>query len=200
MRELKDLGGLLLGFMPWLLFLFLSGHTLTSLERAIVVGLVASLVFGFGDLKRGFVLQWGSLIFFVLCVVSVNLLNSVWVATQMDLLSNAALACIMWVTIAVGKPFALQYAQKDLPAELRNDPNVARGSRAITLVWAWLMTLSVLISVIHRTSVVHFPDWVYFDASLCIIAAGLTYTTLFKRKKRLQRERAQREMQSDQVR
>jgi heme O synthase-like polyprenyltransferase len=30
-RDVKDLGVLLLGFMPWLLFLFLAGHSLASL-------------------------------------------------------------------------------------------------------------------------------------------------------------------------
>jgi hypothetical protein len=192
MSELKDIGALLIGFMPWLLFLFLSGHTATSLERAIVVSLVATALLGFGDLKRGFVLQWGTLLFFIFCAVSINLCNMMWVATQMDLLSNSALACIMWVTVAVRKPFALQYAQRDLPPELGHDPKVIHGSYVITLVWAGLMTLSVLVSIIHRSSVVHFPGWVYFDASLGIVLAGLIYTTLFKRQKRLQRERAQR--------
>ena len=193
MRELKDVGLLLVGFLPWLLFLFLAGHSLASLERAIVISLVAGIVLGFRDLKEGFVLQWGTLLFFVFCAVSINLLNIFWVAKQIDLLSNSALACIMWITVAMGKPFALQYAQRDLPPELGHDPKVIHGSYVITIVWAGLMTLSVLISIIHRSSVVHFPEWVYFDASLCIIAAGLTYTTVFKRQKRLQRERAETE-------
>jgi hypothetical protein len=188
-RDLKDLGVLILGFIPWLLFLFLGGHTLTSLERAMIISLVACPIFGFGDLRRGFILAWGTLIFFISCVVLVNFLNVVWVAAQMDLLSNTSLAFIMWLTMAVGKPFALQY----LPIELRNDPKVIQGCRVISMVWASLMTLSVFVSVIHRSSVVHFPEWVYFDASLCIIMAGLIYTTLFKRQKRLSRERAERE-------
>lgn len=190
MHELKDIGVLLLGFMPWLLFLFLSGHTLTSLERATVISLAASLTFGFGELRRGYILQWGTLFFFCSCAVLVNLLKVVWVATQMDLLANAVLACLMWLGIVVGKPFALQYARRELPRERWNDPKVVQGCRFITLVWAWLMTLAVLVSVIRRSALVHLPEWVYFDASVCIILAGLTFTTLFKRQKRLQRERA----------
>jgi hypothetical protein len=189
MTDLKNLGMLLLGFMSWLLFLFLSGHTLASLERAILIGLAACLIFGFGELKRGFILQWGTLIFFCLCVVFVNLLKIVWVATHMDLLANASLACIMWLGIALRKPFAFQYVQRDLPKELWDDPKVMQGCMFLTLVWSCLMTLAVLISLIHRTSVVHFPEWIYFDASLCIIVAGLAFTTLFKRQKRLQREK-----------
>jgi hypothetical protein len=190
MRDLKDLGVLVLGFMPWLLFLFLSGHTLTSLERATVISLVASATFGLGELKRGYTLQWGTLLFFLACVLLVNLLGIVWVADQMDLLANTSLACLMWLTVAVGRPFALQYARRELPPERWNDPKVIEGCRLITVVWACLMTLAVLVAVTKRSSCVRLPEWVYFGASLCIILTGLTFTTLFKRQKRLQRERA----------
>ena len=191
MRDLKDLGVLMLGFVPWLLFLLVSGHTLASLERATIICLVASLTFGFGELRRGYILQWGTVVFFGACVVLVNLLEIIWVASYMDLLANSVLAGIMWLTILVGKPFALQYAQRDLPKERWNDPKVVQACRFITLVWACLMSLSVIVSVIRRISAVHLPEWVYFDASLCIILTGLIFTTLFKRQKRLQRERAQ---------
>lgn len=190
MREFKDLGILLLGFLPWLLFLVLSGNTLTSLERATLVSLAASLIFGFGELKRGFILQWGTLIFFSACVVSINLLKMVWVATYMDLLANGALAVTMWVTILVGRPFALQYARRDVPKERWQDPKFVRGCFLITYVWAGLMSLAFSISLVRRTSWLAWPSWVYFSVSLCIIASGLTFTTIFKRRKRLQREEA----------
>jgi hypothetical protein len=45
------------------------------------------------------------------------------------------------------------------------------------------------LSVFRRSSLVSLPGWVYFDASLCIILTGLTFTTLFKRRKRLQNEK-----------
>ena len=122
MRDLRDLCVLLLGFMPWLLFLLISGHTLASLERAVVICLAASLTFGFVELRRGYILQWGTLIFFLACLVMVNLLNVVWGATHMDLLANSALALVMWLTLAVGRPFALQYARSELPKERWDAP------------------------------------------------------------------------------
>lgn len=189
MRDIKELGVLLIGFIPWLLFLLLSGHSMTSLEISIIVSLLASLIFGFGDLKRGYILTWGTLLFFCFCAVFVNLLNVFWVATYMDLLSNSALAGIMWLTILVGKPFALQYARRDVPKEQWNDPKFIQGCRFITLVWACLMSIAVGLSILRRSSMVDLPGWVYFDASLCIILTGLTVTTLFKRRKRLQREK-----------
>lgn len=190
MRDLKDLGVLLLGFFPWFLFLFLSGHTLISLERATIVSLAACLILGFGELRRGFILQWGTLIFFSACFVTVDLFKVVWVATHMDLLANGALAITMWVTILLGRPFALQYARRDLPKEHWQDPKFIQGCYFITYVWAGLMSLAFAVSLVRRTSLLNWPDWVYFGMSLCIIVAGLTFTTIFKRQKRLQRETA----------
>ena len=108
--DIKELGGLVLGFLPWLLFLFLSGHSLASLERAILISLITCLVFGYGELKRGFILQWGTFLFFSLCAVMINLFHVVWVASSMDLLSNSALAFVMWLTMALGKPFVASRA------------------------------------------------------------------------------------------
>ncbi|MDD4604359.1 MAG: hypothetical protein PHF97_11215 [Bacteroidales bacterium] len=187
--DLKDLGLLMLGFLPWMLFLFFSGHTMLSLKIAIVISLVASITLGFGDLKRGFILQWGTCIFFIVCLVLVDLLNSRWMAMEMDLVSNLALASIMWFTILIGKPFALQYARRGPPKEYWNDEKFIRGCRFITMVWACLMTFAVLVSVLKRTTWVHLPNWVYFDITVLNIVVGLTFTTIFKRKKRLQRQR-----------
>jgi carotenoid cleavage dioxygenase len=188
--DLKELGLLMLGFLPWMLFLFIAGHTMMSLKIAIIISFVTAVTLGFGDLKRGFILQWGTCIFFFSCFILVNLLDNIWMAMEMDLVSKVALASIMWFTVLIGKPFALQYAKRGLPKERWNDVNFIRDCIIITVVWASLMTFAVLISVIRRTTWLPFPHWVYFDLTLLNIAAGLAFTTIFKRKKRLHRELA----------
>ncbi|QWT48481.1 hypothetical protein [Azospira inquinata] len=181
MRDLKELGMLLLGFMPWLLFLFVAGHTLAGLERAIWLCFFASLVFGFDELRRGFILQWGSLFFFGACLVLVNWQQNIWVATHMTLIANSALTAIMWLTLAVKRPFALQYARRDLPRERWNDPKVVASCRFITRVWAGLMSLAVGVAAVHEERLVDWPESVFFDLSLVIIVTGVAFTTLYKR-------------------
>lgn len=189
-RELRDMGRLALGFLPWLIFLFFAGHSLESLERVIWVCLAASVVFGFRDLRSGFILQWGTLVFFVACAVLVNGMRSVWVAENMSLLANACLAGIVWVTLLAGRPFALQYARRELPRERWNDPSVLSATRFITLVWALLMTLSVAVSAYRMTLAPQAPEGVYFALSLAIIFGGMLFTALFKRQQRMRREAA----------
>jgi len=190
MRELKELGLLMVGFVPWLLFLFLAGHSLGSLELAVWICLGACLTFGFSELRAGFILQWGTLVFFASCVLLVNVLHVAWVATHMDLLANLSLASIIWLTLLAGRPFALQYARKGLPKERWNDPAIIEACRFITLVWALLMTVAVGLSIYKRTPAPQAGDAVYFAMSLCLILSGVVFTTLFKRHKRLQKEQS----------
>jgi len=189
MKEIKETLLLLLGFLPWILFLFLSGHSLASLERAIIICLIATLVFGFNNIRKGFILQWGTLLFFVFCFVSLNLLRIVWVALYMNILANGTLASIMWSSVLAGKPFTLQYAREHLPKEKWNDPKLIRSCQFITIIWGILMLLACAVSVLKITHQGLYPERVYFDISLSIIIGGIMFTVIYKHNKRKQRER-----------
>lgn len=109
----------------------------------------------------------------------------------MDLLSNSALAFVMWLTLFLGKPFVLQYARKGQPEDRWSEPGFVDGCKQMTIVWASLMSLSVVLSIVKRTSLINLPGWAWFGLSLVIIISGLAYTTVFKRQKRLKRLREQ---------
>jgi carotenoid cleavage dioxygenase len=186
MEELKELIKFLLGFIPWLLFLFLSGHTLASLERSIVICLLASVIFSFKELCKGFILQWGTILFFIACVITINFMHIVFIAENMGIISNGFLACIIWVTIFAGKPFTLQYAKADLPKERWDDPDLIRSCRFIAIVWAILLTFSTLIACFKILNPTLYPGWVYFDISIASILGGSIFTILYKNYKRNQ--------------
>jgi len=184
MNGLKELLKFLLGFMPWILFLFLSGHTLAGLERSIVICIVASLTFGFRELSKGFLLQWGTLFFFVFCAVTVNLMKLVAVAENMGTLANGFLAALIWITVLTGRPFTLQYARADLPKERWSDPRLVRACRLIAIVWALLLTLSASVSYFRTLFPGLFSDRVYLDISLGVILGGIVFTFGYKKLER----------------
>ena len=186
MKHLKEILTFLLGFAPWLLFLFLSGDTLTSLERAIIISLVASVIFGYRDLRNGFILSWGSLLFFASCVVTVNLLKMVFVAKNMGIIANGFLAAIIWLTILVGKPFTLQYARAELPKEQWNDPHLVKSCRFIAIVWGLLLTLSTSVSFFRALNPGLYPAWVYAGISIGTIIGGTIFTQVYKQRRRSQ--------------
>ncbi len=186
MKELKELVKFLLGFTPWLLFLFLSGSTLASLERSIIVSLLASVIFNFGELRKGFILQWGTLLFFSVCAIAVNFSHSMFVAKNMGIISNGFLAGVIWGTIFIGKPFTLQYAMADLPKERWCDPALIQSCRFIAIIWAVLLTLSALIAYFRVLNPTLCPDWVYFVISMGVMLGGTIFTSLYKKYKRSQ--------------
>lgn len=189
MRDIREFCEMLLSFLPWLLFLFLAGHTLSSLNLAILVALVASIAFGWDDLKRGLILPWATVLFFAFSAVSVNLFGLVWVAKNMELLAKGFLTSIMWFTLLVGQPFVLQYARRDLPKERWHEPRLLQVCRFLTLVWAAMMSLSVALAFLRRSGWLNLPEAFYSYSGLLIVLTGFVFTILFKRSKRKQRER-----------
>ena len=186
MRDLKELLFFMLSFIPWLLFMVIPADSLEGLKLSIAVCFAASLVIGFGDLKKGMILAWGTLLFFIACIVLVNFLNVVWVAENMGALANGVFAAIVWVSILVGSPFALQYARQEVPRERWNDPHLVSGGLHISLFWGVMMTASTLIAVVEK--ILGTSSSFNFNLSLLMIGVGAGYTTLFKRKKRIERE------------
>ncbi len=186
MKDLKEMINFLLGFMPWLLFLFFSGHSFVSLERSIVIGLLASLIFGFKELRKGYLLQWGSLIFFIVCAITVDGMKSLGVAKNMGIISNGFLSFVIWVTILMGKPFTLQYARAELPKERWNEPALIRSCRFLAIIWAILLTFLAAVAYFKNLKPGLYPDWVYFDITIAGIFGGIVFTTLYKKYKRSQ--------------
>ena len=186
MKDLKELISFLLGFMPWILFLFFSGQTFVSLERSIVIGLLASLIFGFRELRKGFLLQWGTLIFFIACVITVDGMKSVFVAKSMGIISNGFLALVIWWTIITGKPFTLQYARAELPKERWDDPALMQSCRFLAIVWALLLTFLALVACFKSLNPALYPDWIYLGITLAAIVGGIVFTSLYKKYKRSQ--------------
>src|SRR5271157_5273106 len=90
---------LLLGFIPIILFYILAGLSTANLSVAIILFLVATIVLGYKDLRRGLVLNWGTLIFFVILYVVAVLMNNVWIATHTGILLTGILAVIVWISL-----------------------------------------------------------------------------------------------------
>lgn len=191
-NELIEILKFVLGFLPWILLLLLPTDGWDALRKAVVVCLIASVVSSWKELRKRFILQWCTLAFFFFCAVAFYGFEWVWLARHMGIVANGFLAGVIWFTVLIGQPFALQYARADLPQERWYDTELIRGCRFITIFWGTLMLVPTALSVFQCFYPVALPDRFYFYINLLCIIFGVLYTTSYKRRKRKQREAVSR--------
>ncbi len=186
--ELIEMVKFIFGFLPWMLFLFLPTNSWDQLRQAVLICFIASVVFGFKTLLKGFILQVATVGFFLFCVISFYGFNWIWLAMHMGIIANGFLVGIIWFTILTGNPFTLQYAREGLPKELWNDEGFIRGCRSIAIFWGILLLFPTAFEAFRLSYPKVLPDRFYFFQSLFFIAVGVCYTTIFKHIKRKQRQ------------
>jgi hypothetical protein len=144
-HKLMDFLKLLLAFAPWILFLVVARDSLFRLKLGLILGLGLGVIMGVARIHRGVIL-WATLLFFACATVAVVALGDMWAAQRMGMLANGTLALAAWVTIAIGKPFTLDYARAHTDRALWNDPRFVRLNMLITGVWASVFTLNTVLS------------------------------------------------------
>ena len=143
---MKEIFAILLGFLPWIVFGVISGPSLFRLNAAIIVAMALVPVLGYKQLAKGFILTWGSLLFFGVNLVLVVLLRNLWVIKNLDVLAHGTLTAIAWMSIFIGKPFVLQYARETVPPERQASPVFYRTCRTLTAIWGVIFLLTTAMS------------------------------------------------------
>ncbi len=188
LKELLEIATFLLGFLPWILFLLLPSNDWDALLRAVVICLVASIIVGWKDLRKGFVLTWATLIFFLFSAVLLYSFGSIWLAEHMGIIANGFLTGIIWFSVLIGKPFTLQIARQEVPQERWHEEGFISTCRFIALFWGILLLFPTTASF-YRFFYPHaLPEQSYLYFSLGCMTVGSLFTSFYKRMKRKQRE------------
>ncbi|MFH1090525.1 MAG: hypothetical protein V1742_03045 [Pseudomonadota bacterium] len=184
---MKDLLKILLGFLPWILFGLLAGPPLTRLEAALAVSLAATLALGLKQLRKGFFLTWGSLLFFFLSLILVAFLKNLWVIEHMDLLARASLAAIAWGSIIAGRPFTLQYARESVPEAYWHTPEFIYTGYFISIVWG-IIFLIALGASLFRPYLEQTASWLYPLLATGTMLLGIIFTQWYVHRVRKARQ------------
>jgi hypothetical protein len=132
---MKETLSILLGFLPWIVFWAVSGPSIFRLNAAIIAALVLTVIMGYKQLVKGFILTWGSLLFFGFNLVMVVIFGNLWVIEHLEILTNGTLAVIACLSIILGKPFVLQYARETVPPDRQASPVFYRICWTLSLIW-----------------------------------------------------------------
>lgn len=122
-------------FLPWLILFAFADGSLLGLKIGTIGGLLCLLIFNFQSLKKKFVLDWVTLIFFLLMQgVGAGFPNSIFVKYNL-LCATIVLTLVCFITLAIRKPFSLQYARAQAPKVYWYHPVFLRVNDWITGVW-----------------------------------------------------------------
>ncbi len=168
---------IILAFAPWIAFLIIAQGSLFRLQLGLVVALALSVLMGVLRLHRGVIL-WAGLSFFAGATIAVVVLDNIWTAQHMGVLANGALAASSWATIAIGKPFSLDYAREHSDPALWERPDFIRANVVITALWAMTFTANAALA---WGKIVHFllPGWGYEAVSYTLLVGTAAFTTWY---------------------
>lgn len=140
----------LLGFLPWILFYLLPLHSIKELKLGITICLFLTIIVTYKDLQRKFILPWVTLIFFALVFIFVVVLDVKFLTLYMGILVNVALTGLALGSLAVGKPFTIQYARLEVPKEKWSHPVFIFINQVLTFVWGISFLFNLGVNVVNR--------------------------------------------------
>ncbi len=81
------------------------------------------------------ILEIGTCILFSCLAIYGFLSNADWPVVGVKLAVDIGLLAIILFSLAIGRPFTIQYARETVPPDLWDSPQFIRTNRVITLVW-----------------------------------------------------------------
>ncbi|MGU3435972.1 hypothetical protein ACNHUS_23505 [Actinomycetes bacterium M1A6_2h] len=165
---------IVISFAPWIVYAILSstvGWTL-SLAGALAASL-AVLVYYRRTGQPIDALSIGGVVFFVGMIVASPLLGQGTVETYTQTLSHGWIALLMWLSIAVGKPFTEVFARSEAPADMIGTPEFLRFNCIISAMWAASFTVGTLVMALLQWNSVESATVVVIVASFVVPIAAM---------------------------
>jgi hypothetical protein len=170
---------IVLGFSPFIaLFVVLRlGGPLPGLGAALLISVVLCLRMA----RRGEsvkVLELGSLVLFAALTLYTVAAQPAWTVATLRLVVDGGLLAVVLASLAVGRPFTLQYARERVPAQLWETPAFRRTNTIITLVWA-----GAFVVLVGADAAAHFlpavPIWIEVAATVAALYGAFRFTTWY---------------------
>jgi hypothetical protein len=168
---------LLFAFAPWLAFVLIAHGTAFRVKVGLVVALVLSIAMGITRLHRGIIL-WVGLVFFGCATMAVVIFENLWTLQHMGILANGALAAGSWLTIAVRKPFTLDYAKEHTDPALWDNPAFLKANDIITAAWATTFTINCGLAFLKMIRFL-FADLTFEFVSYALLVSTAFFTVWY---------------------
>ncbi|WP_346355380.1 hypothetical protein [Azotosporobacter soli] len=187
---------MIIAFAPWVSFkILISLPILPPIEMVKVGIVVAAAICAYQawiGLHRG-ALMWGGLLFFGFALLTVPIMNNMWVVKHLGVLSHGTLATFTWGSIILKNPFTLEYAKMRVAPEQWTAPAFIRKNNILTGVWGCAFLISFIDAVLKLT---FFPSaGVVFEViDTTALVAAATFTARYTKKENAAPPKSEEEM------
>jgi hypothetical protein len=138
--------GYLFAAIPWVFFAVFYGSETMSKTSASLGALLLIGILNLKELKKGFILPWGTAVFFFLLALNDAFNLWPWADEHLFILINGALAAIIIFSMIIKKPFTLQYAKEQFPSQFWHEARFIKINWTLTGIWAILMSIMAVAS------------------------------------------------------
>jgi hypothetical protein len=166
---------ILIGFIPFALFVVADRFAATPIALAIAA--VAALVLGIRDVaahRSLKLLELGAFALFGGLAIYTAVGHTDWSVLDVRLRVDGGLLAIVALSLAIRRPFTLQYARESVPQSLWHEPRFLRVNNALTATWtaAFAAIVAADVAMIHGL-----PVWAGVAVTLAAIALAARFTT-----------------------
>ncbi len=158
---------LIASFLPWILVSMIRSY---SLLLANTCALLLTGLLNFKELRKGFVLPWGSAVVFAVLALNNLFMFSKWLEDNNYIATNFALPAIMGLSLVIGKPFTIQYAREEVDPSRWNHPIFLKINWVLSGIWTVLMIIPSLPHIfLSKEEMSYSWFWGYGFSILCIL-------------------------------
>jgi hypothetical protein len=147
--------GMVLAFAPFIVFALVDRFIGTI--DGLIAGALVSIVLLMRDLilpaRQLKILEIGTALLFSGLALYAVLGTATWSVIGVRLCVDAGLLVIVLASMAIGRPFTLQYARERVAPELWSNPEFVRTNYIISAVWA----LAFLVMVLAEIALLYVP-------------------------------------------
>jgi hypothetical protein len=166
---------------PFMAFTALS--CVTSLTLSLIAGAVVAAVVTLVDHLRGTAIKLfsvGPMLIFASLACYFVVAGPEWSVRYVNLVLDSGLVIIVLVSIALGRPFTLQYAREHVDAATTREPGFLRINYVLSWVWAGAMTLMMAANML----VIYtpwFPLWAGVATAFVLRQSAIQFSKWYPR-------------------
>jgi hypothetical protein len=172
-----------LGFTPYVAFFVVLrvGTVEAAMWAAFAVAALVAL-YGRWRGRSAKILEVGAITLFGLLALFTAVSHWEWTLTAVRLAVDLGLLAIVLVSIAIGRPFTMQYARERIAEQHWQTPLFLAINRRIT--WVWAAVFAVLVAAHVATVFFSGPAWIDGVVTVAAFVYAIAFTTRYPEKAR----------------